>query len=48
MAEIDKQMWEMGFTRMGTNPINMTDTTKYRMVSRYRGIVSKDNYVYKR
>lgn len=49
MALIDKEMQSMGFSRIMMNPIpNMDDATIYRMVARYRAIVSKDNVIYRR
>lgn len=49
LALIDKEMSSMGFSRIMMNPIpNMDDATIYRMVARYRAIVSKDNVIYRR
>ena len=42
MAVIDSQMRGMGFTRMGSGPSEMpnADASVYRMLARYRGVVS--------
>ena len=47
-ALIDSQFAEMGFTRMMLNPIpNLNDATIYRVVGRYRAVVSKDQVIYR-
>ena len=49
MALIDTKMEALGFTRTLMNPIpNEDDATIYRMVARYRAIVSKDKTIYRR
>ena len=49
IALIDTIMTEMGFTRIMLTPIpNMDDATIYRMTSRYRAVISKDNVIYRR
>ena len=49
IALIDKEMTAMGFTRTMLQPIpNMDDATIYRMVARYKAIVSKNNVIYRR
>lgn len=49
IALIDEIMLGMGFTRVSLTPIpNMDDATIYRMVGRYRAIVSKDKIIYRR
>jgi hypothetical protein len=50
MAVIDNEMLGMGFVRIGSGPQEMpnADITKYRMLSRYRAVVSKDLMVYHR
>lgn len=49
VALIDSQMETMGFTRTFLNPIpNEEDATIYRMVARYRAIISKDKTIYRR
>ncbi len=41
MATIDAQMLGVGFMRMpGSGPIGNADATKYRMVARYRAVIS--------
>ena len=49
IALIDVEMTALGFTRTMLQPIpNMDDATIYRMVARYKAIVSKDNVIYRR
>lgn len=49
LAVIDNLMLNMGFTRTLFTPIpNEEDATVYRMVARYRAIVSKDKVIYRR
>jgi hypothetical protein len=46
---IDTQLEKLGFTRTLLNPVpNEEDATIYRMVARYRAIVSKENVIYRR
>lgn len=46
---IDSEFARLGFTRSFLNPVqNMNDATIYRMTGRYRAVVGKDNYVYRR
>lgn len=46
---IDKQLEAIGFTRTLMTPVpNEVDATIYRMVARYRAIVSKENVIYRR
>lgn len=46
---IDKNMEKLGFTRIMLNPIPNEDSiTIYRIVARYRAVVSKDNMIYRR
>lgn len=46
---IDNRMDRLGFTRIMMNPIpNEDKATIYRMVARYRAIVSKDNVIFRR
>lgn len=46
---IDSEFANMGFTRIMLNPIpNEEDATIYRMVGRYKAIVSKNNMIYRR
>ena len=48
-ALVDKEMAFLGFTRIMLQPIpNMDDATIYRIKGRYRAVVSKDKYVYRR
>lgn len=49
IALIDSLMNEIGFTRSLLTPVpNEEDATVYRMVARYRAIVSKDKVIYRR
>jgi len=45
---IDDVMLGMGFTRSMRQPVNMDDSTKYRIISRYRAVISKDYKFYRR
>lgn len=46
---IDRQLEALGFTRTLMTPVpNEVDATIYRMVARYRAIVSKENVIYRR
>ena len=46
---IDRQLEALGFTRTLMTPVpNEVDATVYRMVARYRAIVSKENVVDRR
>ena len=46
---IDNEFATLGFSRIMLQPIpNMDDATIYRMLGRYEGVVSKDNYVFRR
>ena len=49
IALIDEVMAALGFTRIMLNPVpNMNDATIYRMVARYRAVVSRDEIIYRR
>jgi hypothetical protein len=46
---IDNEFATLGFSRTMLQPIpNVDDATIYRMTGRYNGVVSKDNYVFRR
>ena len=46
---IDNEFATLGFSRTMLQPIpNIDDATIYRMTGRYRGVVSKDNVIYRR
>lgn len=47
-SAIDTWFIRHGFVRTMKNPVNMDDATKYRIVGRYSGSVSKDMKVYRR
>lgn len=49
IALIDKEMTDMGFVRSTLTPVpNEYDSTIYRMVGRYRAVVSTDNKIFRR
>jgi hypothetical protein len=49
IATIDDEFSRLGFTRVFLNPVqNLNDATIYRMTGRYRAVIGKDNYVYRR
>lgn len=49
IALIDSEMELLGFTRTLMNPVpNEADATIYRMVARYRAIISKNKTIYRR
>ena len=49
MSVIDSEFERLGFTRIMYNPIpNELDATIYRLVARYRAVVSKDKVIYRR
>lgn len=46
---VDNEMATMGFTRTMLNPIpNMDDATIYRILGRYKAVVSTENVIYRR
>lgn len=46
---IDNEFAALGFSRVMLQPIpNIDDATIYRMTGRYEGVVSKDQYVFRR
>ena len=46
---IDEEMLAIGFTRSTLTPVpNEYDSTIYRMVARYRAVVSSNNTIYRR
>ena len=48
-ALIDNELAALGFSRTMLQPIpNVDDATIYRILGRYRGVVSKDKIVYRR
>ena len=50
IAIIDAQMLSMGFTRVGCGPMEMPNANAsiYRMVARYRAVISKDKTIYRK
>lgn len=47
MKLIDDEFFKMGFYRISTNPITMSDATLYRIVCRYRAKVDMNNKIYR-
>lgn len=46
---VDNELLKLGFTRIMLNPIpNEEDATIYRIIGRYRAIVSNNNTIYRR
>ena len=46
---IDNELATLGFSRTMLQPIpNMDDATIYRIMGRYKAVVSKDNVIYRR
>lgn len=46
---IDTYFQKIGFTRTMMNPVqNLEDSTVYRIISRYRAVVSNNNIIYRR
>ena len=46
---IDEEFATLGFSRTMLQPVpNVDDATIYRILGRYRGVVSKDKYVFRR
>lgn len=48
LTEIDKYMLNKGFFRNSKQPVSMNNTTLYRLVIRYNGVVSNDKDIYRR
>ena len=49
IGEIDKEYGKIGLQRMSLNPVtNYNDTQIYRMVARYRAVISKNKEIYRR
>ena len=49
LSRINDTMQFLGFTRIMSQPIpNMDDATIYRMVARYKAVVSKNKTIYRR
>lgn len=49
MAIIDEQMYNLGFVRISSGPIDMpnAETSIYRMTARYRAVVNNQNYIFR-
>ena len=50
MVVVDEQMFGMGFLRVGSGPMEMPNASAsiYRMVARYRAVISKDKVIYQK
>ena len=48
LQEIDHFMLNKGFTRVGQQPITINNSTAYRLVVRYNGVVSDNKEIYRR
>lgn len=48
LQEIDRFMLNKGFTRVGQQPITINNSTAYRLVVRYSGVVSDNKEIYRR
>lgn len=48
LQEIDHFMLNKGFTRAGQQPITINNSTAYRLVVRYNGVVSDNKEIYRR
>lgn len=48
LQEIDHFMLSKGFTRVGQQPITINNSTAYRLVVRYNGVVSDNKEIYRR
>ncbi len=47
-AFIDNLMFDMGFSRIMKKPQPIEDSSVYRLIGRYRGVVDKDKNIYRR
>ena len=47
-AFIDNLMLDMGFARIMKKPQPIEDSSVYRLIGRYRGVVDKDKNIYRR
>lgn len=43
---VDSKMLELGFRRTLKNPVQLNDSTVYRLFSRYEAVVSDDKIIY--
>ena len=48
LQAIDEEFDKLGFVRQLTQPINLDDSTKYRLVSRYTAVAGKNRVIYRR
>lgn len=48
LAVIDNVLVPMNFQRLMTNPVSLSDSTRYRLVTRYTAVVGKNEVIYRR
>ena len=48
LSLIDSVMTEMNFQRLMTNPVSLSDSTRYRLVARYTAVVGTNEVIYRR
>lgn len=50
MHVIDAELFKMGFLRVGNTPLEVPNTEKsiYRIIARYRAVISKNKTIYRR
>ena len=48
MSVIDEELLALNFRRQTLQPYSMADSTKYRLVSRYRALTDKNKVFYRR
>lgn len=48
LAIVDGVLLSLNFQRLSTTPASLSDSTRYRLVSRYTAVVSKNETLYRR
>ena len=48
LSLIDSVMTEWNFQRLMTNPVSLSDSTRYRLVARYTAVVGTNEVIYRR
>lgn len=48
LSLIDGIMTEWNFQRLMTNPVSLSDSTRYRLVARYTAVVGTNEVIYRR
>lgn len=48
LAVIDDKLIAKGFTRVSKTQLSLDNSTKYRLIARYRACVDKQNFIYRR